>query len=203
MLEIVRGKSFVLNEFFEGDSLLFFNIEHFFDDFVDFFISYTAVNDLIDVRLIFVYDSNFSIGIKSKPYFSKIPHKFVVFIGVIKKLGIIIGVFEFRRVDGPVADDMFETPIILFITSYMMKLDLTGFMIVGFEEENDVDKVDHAFDRLLARETHRFDGLKTVIEVEIRKEDVRFVRLLEKGLNLLVDGLVFRHREWWNVIDYK
>jgi hypothetical protein len=194
LLKIVRGKSFVLNEFFESDSLLFFNFEHFFDDFVDFFISYTAVNDLIDVRLSFVNDSNFSIGIKSKPYFSKTPHKFVVFIGVIKKLSVIIGVFKFRRVDGPVADNMFETPIILLITSNMMKLDLTRFMIVGFEEENDVNKVDHAFDRLLARENHRFDGLKTVVEVEIRKEDVRFVRLLEKGLNLLVDGLVFRHR---------
>ena len=46
---------------------------------------------------------------------------------MIKKLSVIIEVFGLGAIDGPIADDMFEAPIIFPVATHIMELDLTGF----------------------------------------------------------------------------
>lgn len=46
---------------------------------------------------------------------------------MIKELSIIVEVFGLRAIDGPIADHVFEAPIIFPVTAHMMELDLAGF----------------------------------------------------------------------------
>lgn len=124
-MEILHSEHFVLDEFFKRYSLVLFDFEYFLENLIDLFVCYTFIDNFIDFWLLLINDSNFPVRVESKPYFSKIPDQFVILIRVIKKLDVIIRIREFGWFNGPIANDMFHPPIMIPITPYMLKLDLT------------------------------------------------------------------------------
>ena len=94
-------------------------------NFVDLLISYALINKLIQKYLSRVYDIDFFVIVEPEPNFSKIPNQFVVLVNVIEKFGVIISIWAFGGISGAIADDMFQAPIIVFVATYISKIDLT------------------------------------------------------------------------------
>jgi hypothetical protein len=159
----------------------------------------TAIDYLVDFCLIQIYELCLGFGVKSEPYFSKIPHQLLFFVFMVLILGWVVSVWSFRGLRCSIADGMLEAPDSLLISHDPISLNLTGIQQDGFQVKDGVSEVEHHFDGVFGCEAFYFDILCAFLAHEINRVNIGFVGFIKQLLNIFIKALELHFGQFQNV----